>query len=144
MIRQKKVRSAPATRYVPLTPIAVQAYNQLAAKKKTGEPLCTNTEGAVLYEARYWFDPAVDEAGVVDLTWHCLRHTAASRWVMSGVPIAVVSRYLGHSSVNQTMVYSHLQPDNAARAVAAMMSYYPEPRTGTEKLTPAVQGEVGC
>ena len=53
------------------------------------------------------------------------------RWVMNGVPIAVVSRYLGHSSINQAMVYSHLQPDNAARAIAAMMSYYPN-----RKLTP--------
>jgi len=143
MIRQKKVRRAPTTRYVPLTPIAVEAYNQLAARKKAGEPLCTNSEGAVLYEARYWFDPAVDEAGVVDLMWHCLRHTAASRWVMSGVPITVVSRYLGHSSVNQTIVYSHLQPDNMAKAIAAMMSCYPEQKTDTRELTPAVSGEVG-
>ncbi len=47
MVRQKKVRNAPATRYVSLTPIAVEAYNQLAAGKKAGEPLCTNTGGGV-------------------------------------------------------------------------------------------------
>jgi integrase len=34
--------------------------------------------------------------------------------------MAIVSRYLGHSSVNQTMVYAHPQPDNATRAIAAM------------------------
>ena len=98
-----------------------------------GEPLCTNTEGAVLYEARYWFDPAVEEAGITDLTWHCLRHTAASRWVMNSVPLAVVSRYLGHSSINRTIVCSHLQPDNTATAIVAMMSDYPEPDTDTRK-----------
>ena len=47
MIRQKKDRRAPATRYMPLTPIAVEAYNQLAANRNAGEPLCTTTEGAV-------------------------------------------------------------------------------------------------
>ena len=31
LVRQKKVRNAPATRYVPLTPIGVEAYNLLAA-----------------------------------------------------------------------------------------------------------------
>ncbi len=86
MIRRKKVRRAPATHYVPLTPIAVEASNQLVAGKKTSDPLCANTDDAVLYEARYWFVLAVDEAGVVDLMWHCLRHTVASRWVMNGVP----------------------------------------------------------
>ena len=47
ILRQKKVRRAPATLYVPLAPIAVEAYNQLAARKRAGEPLCTNTEGAL-------------------------------------------------------------------------------------------------
>ncbi len=61
---------------------------------------------------------------------------------MNGVPIAVVSRYLGHSSINQTMVYSHLQPDYTERAIAAMMSYYPKQKTDTSELTPAVLGEV--
>jgi len=79
MVRQKKVRNAPATRYVPLISIAVATYNQLAAGKKAGDPLCTNTEGGVLYEARYWFVSAVEAAGIADLTWHYLRHTAASR-----------------------------------------------------------------
>jgi len=63
MIRQKKVRKAPATRCVPLTPIAVEAYNLLVAGEKAGEPVRTNTEGAVLYGTRYWFDPAVEAPG---------------------------------------------------------------------------------
>jgi integrase len=62
---------------------------------------------------------------------------------MNGVPLAVVSRYLGHSSINQTLVYSHLQPDNTAKAIAAMMSYYAEPETGTCELTPDVSGDAG-
>lgn len=124
MVRQKKERKAPAMRYVPMTPIAIDAYNTLTARKKAGESLCTNRQGGVLYEARYWFLSALEDAGITDFVWYGLRHTAASRWVMNGVPIPVVSKYLGHSNVNQTMVYSHLQPDNAAQAIAAMMSYY--------------------
>jgi integrase len=122
------------TRYVPLTPIPIGAYRLLVAGKTVGEPACTNTAGEVLYEARYWFDPAVEEAGITGLTWQGLRHTAAFRWVMNGLPIAVVSRCLGHSSVGQTMVYSLLQPDNAARAIAAMMSDNPEPKTDTSSF----------
>jgi len=137
MVRQKKVRKAPAMRYVPMSPIAVDAYNSLAAGKKAGESLCTNRQGEVLYEARYWFLPALEDAGITDFVWYGLRHTAASRWVMDGVPIPVVPKYLGHSNVNQTMVYSHLQPDKATQAIAAMRSYYP-----SSKLTPAVLSVV--
>ena len=92
--------------------------------------LCLNQEGKPLSEARYWFEPALAEAKVNGFTWHCLRHSFASRLVMNGVPLAVVSKYLGHGNLNQTMVYSHLQPDNTAQAVAALMKAYETP-TGT-------------
>jgi integrase len=43
---------------------------------------------------------------------------------MAGVPLAAVSKFVGHKSIQMTMRYSHLQPENNDRAVAAMMSFY--------------------
>jgi integrase len=43
---------------------------------------------------------------------------------MNGLPLAVVSNYLGHSNIQMTMRYSHLSPENVERAIAAMMSIY--------------------
>lgn len=123
-IHQRKLRNAPPQRYVPLTPIGITAYQKLAGKRRKGEPLCVNAEGNPLTETRYWFDPCVEAAGLVNFTWHCNRHTAASRWVMKGVPLAVVAEYLGHQNIAMTMRYAHLQPDNHHQAVAAMMSFY--------------------
>ncbi|MCY4555433.1 MAG: site-specific integrase [Chloroflexi bacterium] len=48
------------------------------------------------------------EAGIEDVRLHDLRHTHASHAVMNRVPIPVVSRMLGHSSVRTTMRYAHL------------------------------------
>jgi len=42
--------------------------------------------------------------------WHLLRHTFASRLVQAGVPLAKVSAWLGHSSIQTTMIYAHLAP----------------------------------
>jgi integrase len=42
---------------------------------------------------------------------HMLRHTFASRLAQRGAPIAVISQLLGHQSLEQTMVYSHLSLD---------------------------------
>ncbi len=65
--------------------------------------------------------------GITDFTPHDGRHTAASRWVMAGVPLAAVAGYLGHSTIRMTMRYAHLQAENKDRAIAAMMSVYATP-----------------
>ena len=42
---------------------------------------------------------------------HTLRHSAARHWLSSGVPINVVSRWLGHSRLQTTLVYLEILPD---------------------------------
>ena len=42
---------------------------------------------------------------------HTLRHSAARHWLASGIPINVVSRWLGHSSLQTTLVYLQILPD---------------------------------
>jgi integrase len=124
-IHQRKDPKKPKLRYVPATPMAIAAYNALAAGRKRGASLCINRQGGDLYELRYWLVPAIKDSGVTDFTPHDLRHTAASRWVMAGVPLAAVAKYLGHSGAEMVMRYAHLVPEVNARAVEAAMSYYP-------------------
>ena len=42
---------------------------------------------------------------------HTLRHSAARHWISSGIPINVVSRWLGHASLQTTLVYLEILPD---------------------------------
>ena len=58
-------------------------------------------------ELSLWYR-ARREAGIADVRLHDLRHTMASHAVMSGVPVPVVSRLLGHSNVRMTLRYAHL------------------------------------
>jgi len=51
-------------------------------------------------------------SGLPHFTLHSLRHTFASHLVMKGVSIYKVSQWLGHKSVNTTMIYAHLAPQD--------------------------------
>jgi Phage integrase family len=80
------------------------------------ELLFTAPKGGVLW-LRNWrrrvFDPAVEGAGLGQLSPHELRHTAASLAVAAGANIKAVQRTLGHASAAMTLdVYSGLFDDD--------------------------------
>jgi integrase len=63
------------------------------------------------------FEKAVAAAGLVDVTYHTLRHTFASQWLMSGGDLTTLSEILGHSSIQITKdLYSHLSRDHKRKA----------------------------
>jgi integrase len=49
------------------------------------------------------WNPAVEAAGLSDITPHDLRHTAASLAVASGAHAKAVQRMLGHASAAMTL-----------------------------------------
>jgi len=56
------------------------------------------------------FTPALRQTGITEACWHTLRHTAASRRVMSGVDLYAVKEILGHQDIQTTIRYAHLSP----------------------------------
>jgi len=57
------------------------------------------------------------EAKIQNFSWHCLRHTFASRLVMAGVDIRTVQELLWHKTIAMTVRYSHLAPQHTMSAV---------------------------
>lgn len=56
------------------------------------------------------------------VTFHCLRHTAASLMVAAGVPIFDVAKILGHSTLAVTMRYAHFAPAAGRAAIECLGS----------------------
>lgn len=47
-----------------------------------------------------------------DFVMHTLRHTCASRLIQRGTPITHVQKWMGHASIETTLRYGHLTPDD--------------------------------
>jgi site-specific recombinase XerD len=113
------------TRHIPLNAVALGALTALKASKKDGDvpvfPSARN-EGEGLQSSRGWFVSALQDAKITDYTWHCNRHTFASRLVMAGVDLRTVGELLGHKSLSMTMRYAHLAPAHNAAAVDRLVS----------------------
>lgn len=57
------------------------------------------------------FKALLREAGLPDVRFHDLRHSAASLLLAQGVPMRAVMELLGHSSISTTAdIYSHVMP----------------------------------
>lgn len=52
-----------------------------------------------------------------DFVPHVLRHTFASRLVQRGASLLAVQKLLGHSRIEQTLIYAHLAPSDLKAAV---------------------------
>jgi len=63
---------------------------------------------------------ALKRAGISKFRWHDLRHHFASRLVQHGVPLNTVRELLGHSTVDMSLSYARLAPDQRREAVAKL------------------------
>src|SRR4030095_4030017 len=58
--------------------------------------------------------------GLKDLTFHDLRHDAASTLAMAGVPLRTIAEILGHRDMRMTARYAHLSPQHLREARRAL------------------------
>ena len=63
---------------------------------------------------------------MADFTFHDLRHTFASRLVMSGVDLPTVQALMGHKDISITPRYTHRSRVHKQRAVRALESFAEE------------------
>ena len=68
-----------------------------------------------------------------EFTFHCTRHTCASRLVQRGIGIQVVQHWLGHKTIKMTLRYAHLNNDNLKQA-RNVLEMKPGDKNGDKKL----------
>lgn len=77
--------------------------------------------GQPVKSIRTGFNSTVKNAGLKGVSPHVLRHTAAVRMAVAGIPMQKISQFLGHSNTSVTeRVYARYSPDHLSDAAAAL------------------------
>ena len=99
---------AKKSRSVPLNREARAARDEVIANPYPGDTFFP------VWHKRTWtkkFNQAREAAGIDSGTLHSLRHTFISRAANNGVPIHLVMKWAGHSELETTMGYLHINED---------------------------------
>jgi len=70
------------------------------------------------------------------LRFHDLRHSAATKMLENGVPIATVAQVLGWSAstaIRMAKRYGHIRPDAQRQALESIATALPEARSSVEQ-----------
>jgi len=120
--RTKKLESPKSNRERHI-PMDVDVYGILFERKKGTGYVFLNEDGGP-YDSQRIIRRLKDvrkQIGLRNFGWHSLRHTFASQLAVKGVPLHVVQKLLGHSTITTTMRYAHVAP-SALRAAIDMLS----------------------
>jgi site-specific recombinase XerD len=104
-----------AVRYIPLNESATKALERLRERTGGAGFVCGGSPGP-----RRWFELVLKDAKVAEFSWHCLRHTFASRLVMAGVDVRTIQELMGHKTIAMTVRYAHLAPKHTMAAVQCL------------------------
>jgi integrase len=80
----------------------------------------------ILDNVKRSFTAARAAAGLLDVRFHDLRHTHATRLVAAHIPLSEVGRVLGHTQPNTTYRYVNANVETAKRASAALDAFNAE------------------
>lgn len=111
-------------RAIPMSQRVQAILKMLCEDATTEEYIFTSIKtGSRINDMKKGFVSACREAGIVNLTFHDLRHTWSSRAAEMGVPEHVRRDILGHSSTSMTGDYTHSSPEEMERAMQLVASY---------------------
>ena len=116
-------KTAKGRRTVSFTKKVALLLTPLIAGKGSDEVVFTAPKGGMVRTRnfrRIWVK-ACEDAGLVGLRIHDLRHTHAAILISAGRPLSAISRRLGHSSIAVTdLLYGHLREEVDEGIIAAI------------------------
>ncbi|MCB5258981.1 MAG: tyrosine recombinase [Candidatus Cloacimonetes bacterium] len=95
----------------PLLDVYLKVHRPILQQIKQGDILFLNRFGNKLSRMGFWkiLKEATIKAGIKhDISPHTFRHSFATHLLEAGVNLRIVQSLLGHSSINTTQIYTHV------------------------------------
>ena len=108
-------KTANSERAIPIAEPLYKELSKLVKQKISKTYVFTSVEGNQIRERTLLgvCKRIAKAAGITSRAFlHKFRHTFATHLVMNRVPLERVQKLLGHSSINETLIYAHLIPDD--------------------------------
>lgn len=102
---------------VPLGQRSVEILASIPRRLDSPYVFTGKIPGHPFWDLKRRFEEAVKRASLEGVTFHTLRHTAASHMVMNGIDLVTVKEILRHGSTQMTERYAHLAPGHKQAAV---------------------------
>jgi len=101
-------------RMVPIAPMAVEAVEEYLTKASIQSSfIWLNYKGGQLSRISAF----KTVKNYLNVSPHVLRHSFASSLILGGADLRVVQELLGHSSLETTQIYTHIQQENLAQTI---------------------------
>jgi integrase len=105
---------------IPLNERAMEILRSIPVRLDSKYVFPGKIPGKPFWDLKGQFEEAVKAAKLEGVTFHTLRHTAASHMVMNGTPLATVKEILRHKDFSMTLRYAHLSPSHKKAAMDAL------------------------
>lgn len=128
-IDHKRGPKSGYNRTIPISDRLIPVLAERCASTAGADSLLfPKADGAIRIEAGSTFYTVIRHLGWNDnitdrrlkMVPHVLRHTFASRLIRKGVPLPVVQKLLGHSTIQMTMRYVQVEDDQCRSAIDAL------------------------
>jgi len=127
-------------RKIPMNSIVAATLKNIERKSEFIFPSSWSKKHKHINDVFRLLKAACKKAGIEDLRFHDLRHTAATLMVTGGVPLVTVSQILGHATIHMTMKYAHPTPEDKRKAVNVLASIFEPERE--KQGTIQAQGQI--
>lgn len=108
---------------LPMTDRVAAILKRRYDERGDSEHVFTAKDGGARNYCPKALQTACKKAGIEGVTFHILRHTAASRLAQAGASLQDIAQLLGHTTIAMSQRYSHLVPSQSlARSIHVLNS----------------------
>jgi integrase len=110
-------------RDVPINTAVRDELLALGTRGRNEYVFASQKTGRAVTDCKHAFTSACRKAGIEDLHFHDLRHTAATRMAETGAEPSTIKDILGHSDLRMTDRYTHAVESRKREALERIASY---------------------